>query len=293
MIRFFRLTLIVVASAVSILLSANNLFAGEKTKVSYRPELGSNSPKLDIYSFNGAKNAPVLIYVHGGAWKWGHRLHVYQKPFHFIKSGFIFVSIDYRLVPSVRVEDQLSDIDHALGWVAANIGEFGGDGRNLHLMGHSAGAHLVSMTGVRPGKIASRLVNARELSTIISNDTMAYDLPGLAMMRVGALKRVGALPEIYRDVFWQDKKRWRRLSPYRQIDSQRVLPAFLLLYSGGRNSLLRRWTTESFKDRLKLVDANVFMFDGSKYSHRQMTILIGVDDRLTKAIDRFLAQYSK
>ncbi len=293
MIRFPRLALIVAASIMSILLSASSLFAADKTTVNYRPELGSTSPKLDIYSFDGAKNAPVLIYVHGGAWKWGHRIHVNQKPVHFNKSGFVFVSIDYRLVPSVRVEDQLSDIDHALGWIAESIGNFGGDGKNLHLMGHSAGAHLVSMTGVAPGKYGRQLIHSGTLRTIISNDTMAYDLPELAVMKVGALARGAMLPKIYQDVFWQDEKRWRRLSPQHQIDSQRVMPAFLIMFSGQRNVRVRTKMSLNFASLLRQANLRVAVFDGSKYSHRHMTVLIGVDDRLTKAIDEFLVRYSK
>ena len=277
---------------ISVAFSAVNLvvaFAAsvDQTTVIYRPELGSSSPKLDIYSFAGAKNAPVLIYVHGGAWKRGSRRQVGQKPVYYNKNGYVFVSVDYRLVPEVNIEDQLEDVDHALGWIAASIGWFGGDGKNLHLMGHSAGAHLVSMTGVRPRENALRLVRSRSLRTIISNDTLAYDLPRIAAARGGML------PKIYQDVFGQDKKRWRRLSPQNQIDRQRVLPAYLLLYSGRRNSIARKMFAESFKDRLGLVDAKVSMFDGSKYSHRQMTVFIGVDDDLTRAIDEFLGRYSK
>ena len=304
MVRFIRFALIIAAIALSISLGASGSVAGEKTTVDYRPELGQMSPKLDIYSFDGANNAPVLIYVHGGAWRWGHRIHVNQKPVHFNKSGFIFVSIDYRLVFSVRVEEQLDDVDHAIGWIAANIGKFGGDGRNLHLMGHSAGAHLVSMTGVRPGKNVQPLVTVRSLRTIISNDTLAYNVPILALatvlkLPVSAEKVRQRLPDIYQDVFGIDAKRWRRLSPSRQIDSQRVLPAFLLLYSHGRDfpyfgiprKHSRRWLADKFKDKLKLVDTKVSIFDGSRFTHRQINALIGEDEELTGAIDEFLERF--
>lgn len=287
MTGFSRISLIAVAISMSVLFSVNGLTASEVVKVDYRPELGKNSPKLDIYPFEGAKNAPVMIYVHGGAWKWGSRKRVGEKPSHFNNSGYVFVSVDYRLVPLVKVENQLEDIDHALGWVATNITKFGGDANNLHLMGHSAGAHLVSMTGVVPRENGRQLIRSRALRTIISNDTLAYDIPRIAKKSGGRLHR------IYQNVFGIEEKRWRRLSPQYQVDSQRVLPAFHLLYSGRRNLMARKMFAESFKKKLKLVDANVALFDGSKYSHRQMTTLIGVDDRLTGAIDDFLQTHSK
>jgi acetyl esterase/lipase len=279
----------VVAFVISVAFFAMNLVvacaaSASETTVIYRPELGPSSPKLDIYSFPDAKNTPVLIYVHGGAWQWGSRRRVGEKPKHFNKAGYVFVSVDYRLVPKVRVEDQLDDLDHALGWIAENIGEYGGNPNNLHLMGHSAGAHLVAMTGVRPGKNAAWLAKSRALRTVISNDTLAYDVPRIAKMAGGKLHR------IYQDAFGSDEKRWRRLSPHYQIDSMPVLPAYLLLYSGRRNSDARKLFAERFAKRLRLVDSRVSIFDGSKYSHRQMTVLIGVDDELTSAIDEFLGQ---
>ena len=285
MVGFSRLALIVTASIMSILLSANNLFAADKTTVSYRPELGSSSLKLDIYSFEGAQNAPVLIYVHGGAWKWGSRRQVGQKPVHYNKSGFIFVSIDYRLVPSVRVEDQLEDIDHALGWIAANIGKYGGDAGNLHLMGHSAGAHLVSMTGVAPGNNARQLIDKNTLRSVISNDTITYNVPFIAAARGGVL------PRIYADAFGQEPARWERLSPLYHVGRSPKVPAFLVMFSGQRNVRARTELSLNFASLLRQANIRVAVFDGSKYSHRQMTILIGVDEELTKAIDGFLGRY--
>jgi len=32
----------------------------------YMPELGATSRELDIYTFDGALNAPVMVYIHGG-----------------------------------------------------------------------------------------------------------------------------------------------------------------------------------------------------------------------------------
>ncbi len=285
MVELLRFALIIVASIMSILLSASSLFAADKTTVSYRPELGPTSPKLDIYSFDGAKNAPVLIYVHGGAWKRGSRRQVGQKPVHFNKAGYVFVSIDYRLVPLVKVEDQLEDVDHALGWIAANIDKYGGDANNLHLMGHSAGAHLVSMTGVAPGKNGRQLIDGGALRTVISNDTMTYNVPFIAAARGGML------PKIYQDAFGQEPARWERLSPLYHVGQPPKTPAFLVMFSGQRFLRARTKLSLNFASLLRQANIRVAVFDGSKYSHRQMTVLIGVDDELTEAIDGFLRRY--
>ncbi len=260
--------------------------AAAQTTVNYRPSLGAASPKLDIYSFSGAQSAPVVIYVHGGAWQFGSRTRVNLKPAHFNNRGFIFVSIDYRLVPRVRVEDQLVDVDRAIGWVYENIGKYGGNPKNLHLMGHSAGAHLVSMTGVKPGKRVAGLIRKGALRTVISNDTMVYDIPALAARRGGRLHR------IYNRPFGLNGDRWRRLSPQYQI-SAGPKPAFLLMYSGQGIPDARKKAAQRFARKLEKSGTAVTLFDGGGYSHRQINGRIGENNSVTAVVDRFLNRYSR
>ena len=284
-----RAIVVFVLSAVFMVASLAGASAGSvgKTSFSYRPDLGVASPKLDIYSFANAKNAPVMIYVHGGAWTRGSRSQVSAKPDHFGALGFVFVSVDYRLVPKVKIEDQLEDIDHALGWISQNIGKYGGNSDNLHLMGHSAGAHLVAMSGVAPGKLGRKLIDNGALRTIISNDTMAYDMPRIAQVRGGRL------PAIYANVFGSEKKRWESLSPQHHVNGLNKTPAWLVMFSGQKFLRFRTKSALNFAYLLRQANGKVSVFDGSKFSHREMTTLIGVDEGLTGAIDGFLGRYSE
>jgi acetyl esterase/lipase len=257
------------------------------TTVGYRTELGPASPSLDIYSFARSENAPVVIYVHGGVWQRGDRRRVDRKPGYFNRAGYIFVSVGYRLVPEVRIEDQLEDIDRALQWIHGNIARYGGNRENLHLMGHSAGAHLVAMTGVAPGSGAGRLIEAGALRTIIANDTLAYDVPRLA-----SLRQDGLLPRPYRRPFGTDAVRWRSLSPQHRLDATMRRPPFLVLYSGAGGAKLRRILSQAFAERLRGSGVRVTLFDGSRYTHREINREIGDDNSVTAAIDRFLGRYA-
>lgn len=94
---------------------------------------------------------PVILYIHGGAFQGGCGN---EKPFdgtHFAKRGVIFVTCNYRLGPlgfAVRKDKDgqllanfgLSDQVAALKWLYHNIESFGGDSKNITLMGQSAGA---------------------------------------------------------------------------------------------------------------------------------------------------------
>ena len=56
---------------------------------------------LDVYSPPGAKNIPVVFWIHGGGWQTGDKTSVQIKPQAFVDKGFIFVATNYRLLPSV------------------------------------------------------------------------------------------------------------------------------------------------------------------------------------------------
>lgn len=280
--RLILYSLLLICSLSGISVNAKNT-----TTVKYRPSLGAASPSLDIYVGSNSSNAPVVVYVHGGAWQRGHRSRVGQKPSHFNRAGYLFVSIGYRLVPKVKVEDQLDDIEHGLQWVYDNIARYGGNKLNLHLMGHSAGAHLVAMTALSRSKSIEQLVNKGALRSIIANDTRAYDIPRLDKTGVG-----GQLHGIYQAAFGNDPARWRRLSPIYQVKDQRVIPAFLILYSRPGRQRYRKEFSEAFAQRLRGAGTTVTLFDGSMYSHREMTVRIGDDIDLTTQIDRFLRQHS-
>src|SRR5688572_29259948 len=59
---------------------------------------------LDVYSPKGAKNLPVVFWIHGGGWQAGDKKDVQLKPQVFTEKGFVFVSINYRLLPAVDIE---------------------------------------------------------------------------------------------------------------------------------------------------------------------------------------------
>ena len=99
--------------------------------VSYGPAL------LDIYAPDNARNAPVFIHVHGGGWKNGNRKYVQSKPEWFTQNGWVFVSIDYRLLPEAPVTVQAKDVEAAYAFVRANVGRYGGDPSCIAVSGHS------------------------------------------------------------------------------------------------------------------------------------------------------------
>ncbi|KAJ3222501.1 hypothetical protein HK099_002255 [Clydaea vesicula] len=100
---------------------------------------------LDIQdSFVNIK--PVIIFVYGGAWSTGNKRMYIPLAQTLRKKGYNVVVPNYTLFPKGKVEDMVHDIGDCIRWVYENIHKYEGDNKHIYLMGHSAGAHLCSLT---------------------------------------------------------------------------------------------------------------------------------------------------
>nr|WP_295887697.1 alpha/beta hydrolase [uncultured Devosia sp.] len=102
--------------------------------------------KLDIYAPRKSEGPlPVVFFVYGGSWMDGDR-HNYGFAGRALAAlGYVTVIADYRLVPEVEYPGFVEDGAAAFSWVAEHIDQYGGDGRRMALMGHSAGAYNAAM----------------------------------------------------------------------------------------------------------------------------------------------------
>lgn len=117
-----------------------------------------NCQYLNIYAPDNAEKAPVIVYIHGGAFMGGSGWDkVFDEPV-WPLHGAVAVTLNYRLgifgavtLPDLAREAghagnyQLYDQLAALRWIHDNIAAFGGDPGNVTLMGQSAGARSVQM----------------------------------------------------------------------------------------------------------------------------------------------------
>jgi acetyl esterase/lipase len=108
---------------------------------------------LDLYRargpgapLEGAPGRPVLLQIHGGAWILGDKAQQgLPLMLHLAASGWICVSINYRLSPRSTFPDHLLDCKLALRWIREHIAEYGGDPDFVAVTGGSAGGHLASL----------------------------------------------------------------------------------------------------------------------------------------------------
>ena len=225
------------------------------------------SGRLDIYS-PGGSGAPVLVYVHGGAWKAGNKGQVGAMPDYFTKRGYVFVSVGYSL--GANVGQQADQVGQAINWVRANAASFGGDGGRVAVMGHSAGCHLSSLA-VLSGR-------AQGVRALIANDTAAYDLAYLAQINNDRL------PILYAGPF-RDRSKWNAWSPISYAGGGGGIPV-LVAWSGGRD---REEISQRFANALESAGHRVVRFDGSGYNHISISRAVGrARDPLNRAVTQFL-----
>jgi acetyl esterase/lipase len=148
--RWWRLTRAIPLKSRAVRIIRNIDYAGD----------GLSRHRLDIYSSRltptplGGPNrplAPVIVYVHGGAWMIGDKREQ-GKPmmYELVARGWICVSINYRLSPKATWPDHIVDVKRAVAWVKAHIAEYGGDPDFIAITGGSAGGHLSALAALTP-----------------------------------------------------------------------------------------------------------------------------------------------
>ncbi|KAG7397306.1 hypothetical protein PHYBOEH_000951 [Phytophthora boehmeriae] len=98
---------------------------------------------LDVYGVeeNGPPR-PVLVFVHGGAWSFGHKWQYGLVGEYLATQGFLVAVINYRTYPHGSIADMVQDVENAVFWIAENCNSLGGDNCKLFLSGHSSGGHV-------------------------------------------------------------------------------------------------------------------------------------------------------
>ena len=100
--------------------------------------------RLDVYAPRQAQNRPVVIFWYGGSWVKGKRSQYRFVGTTLAERGIVAVLPDYRLYPQVTFPAFDEDGARAVAWVEQHIQGFGGNPREIVLMGHSAGGHTAA-----------------------------------------------------------------------------------------------------------------------------------------------------
>lgn len=234
---------------------------------------------MDVYlPANAAaqKSMPVIFMVHGGAWKIGSKTArgvVENKAAHWLPQGYIFVSINYRMLPDIKPLEQADDVAKALATAQNKAAEWGGSGKRFIIMGHSAGAHLVALLASNPS-IAARAGASAWLASI-ALDSAAYDID-----KIMGQKHY----RFYDEAFGSDPAYWQASSPTLQL-KQSVAP-FVAVCSSVRPDKPCAQAA-MFIDKARSLGMQAMLLPQS-LSHADINKNLGLDSAYTTAVDNFI-----
>jgi acetyl esterase/lipase len=231
--------------------------------------------RMDVYLPSNAVDAPVIFIVHGGAWVIGDRKSstvVTNKMTKWVQQGLIFISVGYRMVPQVDPLTQANDVARALAFAQSQAAAWGGNASRFVLMGHSAGAHLVSLLAADP-QIAHQWGATPWLGTV-SLDSAVYDVPKIMS---------GPHPSFYDTAFQDDPTYWRDASPYHRLEAAGA--AMMLVCSTQRRNACAQ--ENSFAEKFRSLGGTVTVYP-INLSHREINDTLGLSNAYTEDVEEFL-----
>ena len=112
-------------------------------------KVGLRSLLLNLHRPVGKQTGPLIVYVHGGAWRSGSRK---EMPLGLlVEKGYAVASVDYRLSIEQKFPAQVHDIKAAIRFLRARQKELGIEAKQIVIAGSSAGGHLAALVGVSNG----------------------------------------------------------------------------------------------------------------------------------------------
>ncbi|HJZ94834.1 MAG TPA: alpha/beta hydrolase [Gemmataceae bacterium] len=232
--------------------------------------------KLDVYVPKGAKDAPVMMFVHGGAWRSGSKDLYATLGDTFAKQGIVTVVINYRLSSAkggAKHPDHIHDVAKAFAWVKENAPKYGGSPDKLFVSGHSAGGHLVALLATDEAYLKAEKCSLKDVRGVMAVSGVYTIAPTVGSIRAA---------------FGTEEDVCNAASPLTHVKEKE--PPFLIAYGTSDFPTLDQMA-EKFGKKLTecKCDATVMKLDRDHYSII-IRLAASADDPLTKAMLEFIAK---
>ncbi len=230
---------------------------------------------LDLYTPvrpAGCAAAPLVVWVHGGAFVTGDKSNgMAKKVALFTNEGWALASLNYRLVdhPGAgptegRYPAPEQDVASALAFLRRSAATYDLDPGRLVLLGHSAGAFLVSLDSTDARFVRGAGLSLADVDCTASLDT-TYDIP--TQIAAG-----GDSEAMFRNAFGDDPAVWEAGSPMRNVAPGKGIPDFLVV---TRGTPARVSQSEAFADRLRDASVPARVVRATGLTHEQVNSSVG------------------
>ena len=185
---------------------------------------GDISLKLDLHLPSGPTRAPLIVWVHGGAWRSGSKKDMPLGK--LVADGYAVASVDYRLSTQAKFPAQIHDLKAAIRFLRGHGSQWRLPTKKILIAGDSAGGHLAALAGVSNGnpELEGALGSDRtessdvqgiisfyggaNLTTILKQSTphgLSVRVPALDLLLAGQPEDLPALARLASPVFHVDK----------------------------------------------------------------------------------------
>jgi acetyl esterase/lipase len=255
------------------------------TTVAYKtiPGIDPDLLSLDIHAPADAWKAPVVMWVHGGGYVTGDKANqMPNKVELFNRQDWILVSVNYRLSTpeggAAQFPDHFLDVAAAVTWVWENIQAYGGDPHRIALLGHSAGADIVSNVAVNPIYLGEYGMHLSVLTCAAPLDTAGFD----------KVKAGNSEQEQWQNAFSNNPNHLTDTSASLLIQANIGIPPMLVVKRGSES---RQQIATAFVDALQTAGIKTMLVDATSLTHEEVNSQIGApgDTVMTEPLLSFLS----
>jgi triacylglycerol lipase len=209
--------------------------------------VGGEKLTVDIFRPVNDEVRPAVLMIHGGAWSSGDKWHMHDHARELAQEGFVAITINYRLAPQHKINEQIDDCRVALEWVGKSAEKYRIDPKRIALWGYSAGAHLACMLATQPDAKSPPVIAVVAGGAPCDFLNIPEDSQVLSLVMGGTRKE---LPDLYRNV-----------SPLNFVNSQ-CPPTFF--YHGSTDIIVPPATSRRMHEALQgnNVETEYFVIEG-------------------------------
>jgi sialate O-acetylesterase len=251
---------------------------------------GHERQKLDLYLPAQGTNLPLVIWVHGGAFRGGSKDN--PPALRLLGQGYAVASINYRLSQHAVFPTQIEDCKAAVRWLRANARQYGLDANRFGAWGASAGGHLVAMLGtageVKAFEVGENLGESSRVQAVVDyfgpTDFLQMDAHRLPD---GMVHNLPDSPEsqLVGGHIQENKEKVARANPITYVTPG---DAPFLVVHGDRDPLVPHHQSVLLDEALKKAGVDVTFYTVKGGGHGGFK-----DPQVDKLVDDFLAKHLK
>ncbi|EGG30584.1 putative pectinesterase precursor [Aequoribacter fuscus] len=119
----------------------------------------SKTQTLDLVLPESTAPTPMMLLIHGGAWRSGHRDHFLAIAKSLAEHGYAAATVSYRTSREALYPAGMRDLEQALSFLKTHASQYNLDPSFIGLIGGSSGAHMASLLGVRLNEVEPGIID--------------------------------------------------------------------------------------------------------------------------------------